>query len=67
MTKGLYHEVGGQSRLVCFLCGHVSCMVAMRARTKNCHQLTLPATNIAPENGCLEYKFPFGMAGAMLQ
>ena len=29
----------------------------MRARTKNCHQLTLPATNIAPENGCLECKF----------
>ena len=25
-------------------------------------QLTLPETNIAPENGWLEYLFPFGMA-----
>ncbi len=24
--------------------------------------LTLPKTNIAPENGWLEYYFPFGMA-----
>ena len=24
--------------------------------------ITLPATNIAPENGCLEDEFPFGMA-----
>ena len=23
---------------------------------------TLPETNIAPENGWLEYQFPFGMA-----
>ena len=23
---------------------------------------TLPETNIAPENGCLEYYFPFGIA-----
>ncbi len=37
---------------------------SMRQKPCNARNLkvTLPETNIAPENGWLEYNFPFGMA-----
>jgi len=36
-------------------------MIHQNKTSKNAG-ITLPETNLAPENGWLEYQFPFGMA-----
>ena len=39
-----------------------SCLQESRSLPRSFSNNTLPETNIAPENGWLEYYFPFGMA-----
>ena len=41
---------------------HGSCAEGVFLNVMTELMVTLPETNIAPENGSLEYSFPFGMA-----